>query len=94
MFQLTEKDKEAMLRQQIIERFKPSERDPFMNKPKQVWRGIHRPPTNTEELMQHLEPYETRKKTEADSMERFRDQDRRYYADRKNEESQRLQTIQ
>ena len=62
MFQLTDKDREAMQRQAIQKRLQISEKDPFMNKPKPVWRGFHKPPTTTGEIMESLEPYETRKK--------------------------------
>ena len=38
-----------------------SELDPFMNKPKAKWNGFHKPIASTEEIMEQLEPYETRK---------------------------------
>ena len=50
-----------------------------MNKPKPIWRAVHRPIATTEELMESLEPYETRKHTETNWFERFTDQERRYY---------------
>jgi len=50
-----------------------------MNKPKPVWRAIHKPIATTEDLMASLEPYETRKHTQGSEFVRFTDQDRRYY---------------
>ena len=38
-----------------------SENDPFMNKPKAKWHNFHKPVASTEEIMEQLEPYETRK---------------------------------
>ena len=48
-----------------------SEKDPFMNKPKTKWHGFHNPIASTEEIMESLEPYETRTKTDLKSMKRF-----------------------
>ena len=50
---------------------KVSEKDPFMNKPKQIWRGFHKPIASTKELMASLEPYDARKKTHDGVMERY-----------------------
>lgn len=58
---------------------KVSEKDPFMNKPKQIWKATHHPAVTTAELMGSLEPYETRKPTTSNEFIRFTDQDRRYY---------------
>ena len=58
-----------------------------MGKPKQAWRSFHRPVATTDEIMESLEPYETRKQTEGVFMDRFTDQERRYYRD--EEEMQR-----
>ena len=52
-----------------------------MGKPKQAWRSFHRPVATTDEIMESLEPYETRKQTEGVFMDRFTDQERRYYRD-------------
>jgi len=79
MFQLTDQDKEAMARQAIVHRKKISELDPFMNKPKSIWQPFHRPIASTEEIMESLEPYETRKKTDRSYLDRFTDQEKRYY---------------
>ena len=38
-----------------------SENNPFMNKPAKKWRGFHKPVASTEEIMEQIEPYETRK---------------------------------
>ena len=73
MFQLTDEDKEILEKKKIVPRLQISEKDPFMNKPKQVWRGFHGPIASTEQIMSSLEPYETRKSTEAEVMDRFRD---------------------
>lgn len=54
-----------------------------MNKPKPVWKGVHAPAVTTDELMQTLQPYESRRQTSSDWMNRFQDQERRYY---RNEE--------
>ena len=72
---------------------KVSERDPFMNKPKQIWRGFHRPIASTEELMESLEPYETRRQTEGPCFERFTDQDRRYYCPAEKEKRQSSENL-
>jgi hypothetical protein len=79
MFQLTEADRDSISKTKIVTRMKVSEKDPFMNKSKQIWRGFHRPIASTEEIMESLEPYETRKVTQIASLERFIDQDKRYY---------------
>lgn len=50
-----------------------------MNKPKPIWRAIHKPIATTAELMGSLEPYETRKHTIGTEFGRFTDQERRYY---------------
>ena len=50
-----------------------SDKDPFMNKPKTIWKAMHRPAPSTDELMSSLEPYETRKMTEGDWGQRFND---------------------
>ena len=54
MFQLTDKDKDVITRQKIVHRMQVSKEDPFMNKPKSVWRGFHKPPTSTIDMMQEL----------------------------------------
>ena len=81
MFQLTDADVDILSKRSVVERLKVSEKDPFMNKPKQNWTGFHRPIASTTEIMESLEPYETRKMTEANTMERFTDQEKRYYND-------------
>lgn len=71
MFQITPKDKEIINRQNIVQRMQVSEKDPFMNKPKPVWRGFHKPIASTNELMATLKPYETRRPTKQVIMERY-----------------------
>ena len=58
-----------------------SDKDPFMHKPKPIWKPTHKPIASTEEIMESLEPYETRRQTEGHFVERFTDQERRYYRD-------------
>ena len=60
-----------------------------MNKPKQIWKPFHKPIASTDEVMSSLEPYETRKMTEAPYFNRFTDQEKRYYVE--HEEKERLQ---
>ena len=88
MFQLTDDDKEILERKKIVPRLQITDKDPFMHKAMPVWRGFHRPVASTEEIMESLEPYETRKSTNPNQMDRFRDQERRYYVnhevDKKN----------
>ena len=91
MFQLNETDKDIINQTKVVQRMQISGKDPFMGKPKQVWRSFHRPIATTEEIMESLEPYETRKITEGHFMDRFTDQERRYYRD--EEEMQRNQSI-
>ena len=79
MFQLTPADKDIISKQNIVQRMQVSEKDPFMNKPKTIWRGFHKPISSTNELMASLEPWETRKMTEGGIMERYQDQEKRYY---------------
>ena len=81
MFQLTDGDRDILAQQSVVERLKVSEKDPFMNKPKSLWKGFHKPIASTTEIMESLEPYETRKLTQAQTMDRFTDQERRYYRD-------------
>ena len=50
-----------------------SAKDPFMNKPKTIWKNFHKPVASTSEIMESLEPYETRKQTEGQFMQRFID---------------------
>ena len=71
MFQLTPADKDIISRQNVVQRMQVSERDPFMHKPKQAWRGFHKPVASTNELMASLEPYEARRKTQDGVMERY-----------------------
>ena len=69
-------DKNIFLTQQkkiTTPRFVVSDKDPFMNKPRVFWKAMHPPVASTEELMQSLEPYETRKVTDKDWMRRFND---------------------
>ena len=58
-----------------------SAKDPFMHKPKVVWQGFHKPIASTEEIMESLEPYETRRQTDGENLIRFQDQEERYYRD-------------
>ena len=73
MFQLTDADKEILEKKKIVERMQVSEKDPFMHKPKPVWKPLHKPIASTSEIMESLEPYETRKQTEGTQFERFTD---------------------
>ena len=66
-----------------------SEKDPYM-KAKVDWRPFHKPIASTEELMESLEPYESRRLTHAEHFDRFRDQEKRYYKNR--DEIQREQS--
>lgn len=91
MFQLTAEDREVMERKKIVPRIQITDKDPFMHKPKPIWRGFHRPIASTEELMESLEPYETRKSTNPAVMDRFRDQERRYYVN--HEEIEKKQQL-
>ena len=68
-----------MTQKNIVHRMQVSDKDPFMNKPKQIWKATHQPAPTTEELMSSLEPYETRKPTSGSEFVRFTDQERRYY---------------
>ena len=70
-----------------------SVRDPFMNKPKPVWRAIHKPPTTTKEIMESIEPYETRRQTDIKLMARFKDQEKRYYKPDTKEVKKRMEMI-
>ena len=79
MFQLTPADSEIISSQNIVYRMSISEKDPFMNKPKPVWKPFHKPIATTDELMGSLEPYDSRKRVETSYLERFTDQERRYY---------------
>lgn len=65
-----------------------SAKDPFMNKPKVPWQAFHKPIASTEEIMESLEPYETRKQTDGLNLIRFQDQEERYYRD--EQEAQQL----
>ena len=65
-----------------------SAKDPFMNKPKATWQGFHKPVASTEEIMESLEPYETRRQTDGFNLIRFQDQEERYYRD--EQEAQQL----
>ena len=56
-----------------------SPKDPFMNKQKRIWKNFHKAVASTNEIMESLEPYETRKQTKTQYMQRFIDQDKRYY---------------
>ena len=63
MFQLTDADVDILAKQSVVERMQVSPQDPFMNKPKQPWKGFHGAIASTSEIMESLEPYETRKLT-------------------------------
>lgn len=65
MFQLTDADNDILAQRSVVERMKVSDKDPFMNKPKSLWKGFHAPIASTSEIMESLEPYETRRLTEA-----------------------------
>ena len=52
IFQLTEKDREILTKEKIVERIKISDQDPFMNKPAKRWTSFHQPIATTEELME------------------------------------------
>ena len=54
MFKLTDKDSTILDQQNIVERIKISDKDPFMNKTKPIWNAIHKPVVSTDELMQTL----------------------------------------
>ena len=69
-----------MMKKHFVPRMQISDKDPFMNKTKVQWRPFHQPIASTNELMASLEPYETRKMTEAPILERFQDQEKRYYS--------------
>jgi hypothetical protein len=83
MFQLTDADKDILTQKKIVPRLHVSDKDPFMNRPRVFWRAMHRPVASTSEIMQSLEPYETRRATENGWNLRFNDQEMRYY---RNEE--------
>ena len=73
LFELTEKDREILERKRVVPRMQISSKDPFMNKPKRIWQNFHKPVASTSEIMESLEPYETRKQTENQSLQRFVD---------------------
>ena len=75
MFKLTDADKDIIDRLNIVPRLKVSERDPFMNKPKKVWQSFHRPVARTSEILETLEPHETRRATIDPTLGRFADQE-------------------
>jgi len=79
IFQLTDQDRDILTQKNIVHRMAVSDKDPFMNKPKQPWRATHAPTATTNELMGSLEPYETRVPTQNNEFIRYTDQDRRYY---------------
>ena len=79
MFELTEQDKETLAQKAIVPRIKISDKDLFMNKPKTLWQPFHKPIACTEDILESLEPYETRKITDLSFLDRFTDQEKRYY---------------
>lgn len=81
MFQLTDNDKEILANQNVVQRLQVSEKDPYMQ-PKQDWKPMHQPIASTEELMESLEPYDSRKLSNLEAVDRFRDQEKRYYKSR------------
>ena len=46
-----------------------------MNQPKKVWQSFHRPVARTSEILETLEPHETRRATIDPTLGRFADQE-------------------
>ena len=64
LFELSEQDRALLDTKKVVQRMQVSSKDPYMNKPKRVWQSFHKPVASTNEIMESLEPYESRKKTE------------------------------